>query len=157
MYILTIDLLLTITDKRLTCPLVREVAPHGQDSNLQTRINIWSWAQTGLDTKTNRLTDRQLQCDFDLARVESESSQNWVSPRQSWKKGSAEDLLWVGIYCDCEWLYKAWATNPIIQSKPRLIRHTQNRDSVLQDKLKMFPIISDTLSAPSKHILARTL
>jgi hypothetical protein len=54
-----------MTDKWQTRPLVREGAPHGQDSSFQTRRNIWS----GLDTKTDRLTDRQLQSDFDLGKA----------------------------------------------------------------------------------------
>jgi hypothetical protein len=49
-------ILLTMADKWQTRPLVREGAPHGQDSNFQTRMNIWSWGPTGLDTKTDRLT-----------------------------------------------------------------------------------------------------
>jgi hypothetical protein len=67
-----------MTDKWQNRPLVREGAPHGQDSNFQTRRNIW-----GLDTKTDRLTDRQSECDFDfdfeLAAVEARSS--WVHIR----------------------------------------------------------------------------
>jgi hypothetical protein len=43
-----------MTDKSQTRPLVREGAPHGQDSNFQTRRNI------------DRLTNRQSQCDFDF-------------------------------------------------------------------------------------------
>jgi hypothetical protein len=40
---LTLDLiLLTMIDKWQTRPLVREGAPYGQDSNFQTRMNIWS-------------------------------------------------------------------------------------------------------------------
>jgi hypothetical protein len=40
--------------------------------------------------------------------------QNGASPRQSWKKGLAEDLLWIKVvYCDYQWLYKEWSTNPI--------------------------------------------
>jgi hypothetical protein len=46
-----------MTVKWQTRPLVREGAPHGQDSNFQTRRNIWS---------RDRLTDRQSQCDFDF-------------------------------------------------------------------------------------------
>jgi hypothetical protein len=52
----------TMTDKWQTRPLVREGAPHGRESNFQTRRNIW----LGLDTKTDRLIDRQSQCDFDF-------------------------------------------------------------------------------------------
>jgi hypothetical protein len=50
-----------MTDKWQTRPLVREGAPHGQDSNFKTRR-----APAGVDTKTDRQTDRQLQCDFDF-------------------------------------------------------------------------------------------
>jgi hypothetical protein len=46
--------------KRQTRPHVREGGPHGEHSNLQTRMNIWSWALDGV-----RHTDRQLQCEFD--------------------------------------------------------------------------------------------
>jgi hypothetical protein len=45
LFILTTDLLLlTMTDKRQTRPLIRECAPEGQDSNSQTESNTWSWA-----------------------------------------------------------------------------------------------------------------
>jgi hypothetical protein len=49
-----------MTDKWQTRPLVREGAPYGRDSNFQGRIN-----SPELDTKTDRLTGRQLQCDSD--------------------------------------------------------------------------------------------
>jgi hypothetical protein len=52
--------------------LSSERAPHKNDRNCQTVINIWSWAPdgVGLDTKTYWLTDRQSQCDFN-SRVQS--------------------------------------------------------------------------------------
>jgi hypothetical protein len=53
------------SDNRQTRPLVREGATHEQDSNFQTRRNIWSWAPDGARHQ-DRLTDGQLQCDFDL-------------------------------------------------------------------------------------------
>jgi hypothetical protein len=37
----------------------------GPDSNCQTVLNIWTWSPDGLDNKTDRLTDRQSQCDSD--------------------------------------------------------------------------------------------
>jgi hypothetical protein len=42
-----------------------------------------------------------------------------MSGRQSRKKGSAEDLLWViVIYCDYERLYKEWSINPTANPNP---------------------------------------
>jgi hypothetical protein len=44
-----------------TRPLVREGAPHGQDSNYQIGTNIWSWAPVEArhqDRQTDWLTDR---------------------------------------------------------------------------------------------------
>jgi hypothetical protein len=38
------QILSTMTDKLQTRPLVREGAPHGQDSNFHLKRNIWSWA-----------------------------------------------------------------------------------------------------------------
>jgi hypothetical protein len=50
-----------------TRPLVREGAPYRQDSNFQQNKQISGHKppQMGLDTKTDRLTDRQSQCDSD--------------------------------------------------------------------------------------------
>jgi hypothetical protein len=48
----------TMTDKRQTRPLVREGAPHGQDSNFQQEETSGHESQLGLDTKTDRQTDR---------------------------------------------------------------------------------------------------
>jgi hypothetical protein len=45
-----------LTDKWQTRPLVREVAPYGQDCNFQWKINIWSWAPDGARHQ-DRLTD----------------------------------------------------------------------------------------------------
>jgi hypothetical protein len=59
-----------MTDKWQIRPLVREGAPHGQDSNFQTRRSM------GLDTKTDKLTDHQLQCDSDS---DSEASISTIS------------------------------------------------------------------------------
>jgi hypothetical protein len=39
-------ILLTMNDKWQTRPFVREGAPYGQDSNFQTRMNIWLWGST---------------------------------------------------------------------------------------------------------------
>jgi hypothetical protein len=52
--------------KRQTRPLAREGSTQNQDRYCQRVIDIWSWAQMGLETKTYWLTDRQLQCDFDF-------------------------------------------------------------------------------------------
>jgi hypothetical protein len=52
-------ILLTVTDRKQTQPLIREGASHGQDSNRRTGTNIWLLSQKELDTKTDRLTDRQ--------------------------------------------------------------------------------------------------
>jgi hypothetical protein len=66
MYILTTDLLLlTDSDKRQTRPLVREGAPYRQDSNFQEEEISGHEPQTGLDTKTDWLTDRHSECDSD--------------------------------------------------------------------------------------------
>jgi hypothetical protein len=43
-----------MTDKWQTQPLVRDGAPYGQDTNFQTRRNVWSWAPVG-----SRHQDRQ--------------------------------------------------------------------------------------------------
>jgi hypothetical protein len=96
----------------------------------------------GLNTKTYWLTDRQSQCDFDfdfefdssssVQQSRAESRQNWVSPGQSRKNGSAEGLLWVTvIYCDYEWLYKEWPTNPITNPTPVLLVTPINRDNIM--------------------------
>jgi hypothetical protein len=50
-----------MTDKWQTRPLDREGAPNGQDSNFHKKKT-----SLGLDTKTDRLTDRQLQLEFDF-------------------------------------------------------------------------------------------
>jgi hypothetical protein len=50
----------TVHWQRQTRPLVRELAPQGQDSNSQTESNIWSWAPDGArhqDRLTDWLTD----------------------------------------------------------------------------------------------------
>jgi hypothetical protein len=60
--------------KRQTRPLVREDAPEKQYRNCQRVINIWSWAQMGLDTKTYWLTNRQSQCNFDFDFETGQSS-----------------------------------------------------------------------------------
>jgi hypothetical protein len=53
--------------RRQTRPLVREGAPQKQDHTCHTVINIWSWAQMGLDTKTYWLTvNRNVTLTFDL-------------------------------------------------------------------------------------------
>jgi hypothetical protein len=57
----TIDnaqLLLTVTDKRQTRPLVREGAQQRQDSKIQTELISGRKSQGGLDAKTHWLTDR---------------------------------------------------------------------------------------------------
>jgi hypothetical protein len=54
-----------MTDKWQTRPLVREDAPYGQDCNFKRKINIWSWAADGARHQ-GRLTDRQLQSNFDF-------------------------------------------------------------------------------------------
>jgi hypothetical protein len=58
MYIPAIDLM-TDYDKRQTWPLVREGAPHRQDTNFQKKKSGHE-PHTGLNTKTDWLTDRQL-------------------------------------------------------------------------------------------------
>jgi hypothetical protein len=52
-------LLLTVTDKRQTRPLVKEGAQQRQDSNIQTELISGRKSQSGLDAKTYWLTDRQ--------------------------------------------------------------------------------------------------
>jgi hypothetical protein len=48
---LTMDvILLTVTDRRLIRPLVREGAPHGQDNNRQTGTNILAMSPRGGST-----------------------------------------------------------------------------------------------------------
>jgi hypothetical protein len=51
-------------------PLVREGAPNEQDRHFHIRKKKKEKSghepQSGLNTKTDRLTDRQSQCDFDL-------------------------------------------------------------------------------------------
>jgi hypothetical protein len=61
----TDKLLLTENDKWQTRPFVREDAPQRQDSNFQTtnfgqKVISGHKSQTGLDTLTYWLTDRQL-------------------------------------------------------------------------------------------------
>jgi hypothetical protein len=56
----------TMTDKRQTRPLVREGAPHGQAVTFKQEEISGRVPQPGLDDKTDRLTDRQSQCDFDF-------------------------------------------------------------------------------------------
>jgi hypothetical protein len=46
------QLLLTVTDKRQTRPLVREGAPQRQDSKFQTELMSGRKSHSGLDTKT---------------------------------------------------------------------------------------------------------
>jgi hypothetical protein len=116
---MTNDLLLQkMTDKRQTHPLVREGVPQRQNRDCQTVINIWSWAPDGAlhkDWLTEWLTvSYNVTLNFTFAPAVQFSwrqvivDQNWVSLRQSWNKGSAEDLLLViVIYCDYEWLYKS--------------------------------------------------
>jgi hypothetical protein len=56
---LTIDkLLLAVIDERQTRPLLREGAPQ-TDSEFQTKLIFGCKSQSGLDTKTYRLTDRK--------------------------------------------------------------------------------------------------
>jgi hypothetical protein len=62
MYRLPIALLLaTVTDKRQTCPLVREGTSHEQYLNSLTATNNWSAAP-----HQDRLTDRRSQRDFEF-------------------------------------------------------------------------------------------
>jgi hypothetical protein len=51
-------LLSTAADTGQIRPLVREGAPHGQDSNRQTGTNVWSWVPKEARHQ-DRLTDRQ--------------------------------------------------------------------------------------------------
>jgi hypothetical protein len=46
------QLLLTVTDKRQTRPLVREEAPQRQDSKIQTELISGRKPYSGLDTNT---------------------------------------------------------------------------------------------------------
>jgi hypothetical protein len=46
------QLLLKVTDKRQTRPLVREGTPQRQDSNFQTELISGRKSHSGLDTKT---------------------------------------------------------------------------------------------------------
>jgi hypothetical protein len=60
----------------------------------------------------------------------SRSSQNWVSPRQSRKKGLAEDLLLT--YCNLLWLWvivQGEINKSNYQSEPHLISHTHTCDN----------------------------
>jgi hypothetical protein len=75
----------TMTDKWQIRPFVREGAPHGQNSNFQTRMNIWSWFPDGARNQ-DRLTDRQLQCDSDFHSENSENPANESYP--VWRRGS---------------------------------------------------------------------
>jgi hypothetical protein len=50
------QLLLTVTDKRQTRPLVRKGAQQKQHSEIQTELISGHKSQGGLDTKTYRLT-----------------------------------------------------------------------------------------------------
>jgi hypothetical protein len=81
---MTVDiLLLTVFDIRRPALSSERVPSKGQDSNSQIVTNIWS----GLDIKTDRLTDRQSQCDSDSAsaigskwefQVKNERSNEWI-------------------------------------------------------------------------------
>jgi hypothetical protein len=51
------QLLLTVTDKRQTRPLVREGAQQRQHSTIQTEVIFGRKSQDGLDAKTYCLTD----------------------------------------------------------------------------------------------------
>jgi hypothetical protein len=55
-----------MTDKWQTRLLAIEGAPYGQDSNFQPKQISGHEPQRGLDTKTDSLTDHQLQSDFDF-------------------------------------------------------------------------------------------
>jgi hypothetical protein len=53
------QLLLTVTDKRQTRPLVREGAQQKQDSKILTELISGRKSHSGLDAKTYWLTDGQ--------------------------------------------------------------------------------------------------
>jgi hypothetical protein len=61
------QLLLTVTDKRQTRPLVREGAPQRQDSKIQTELISGRKSHSGFDTKTYSLTHRQSYRDFSFS------------------------------------------------------------------------------------------
>jgi hypothetical protein len=62
-----------------------------RDRNCQTVLNIWSKLQMGLDTKTDRLTDRQSQCDFDfgLSNIRSQVPRDYDRERLRWQRPAA--------------------------------------------------------------------
>jgi hypothetical protein len=67
MYILTIDLMLTMTLTNDRPVLSSERAHHMDRTVTYNQEEISGHeSQTGIDTKIGRLTDRQLQCDFDF-------------------------------------------------------------------------------------------
>jgi hypothetical protein len=105
-----------MTDKWQTRPLVREGAPYGQDCNFQSKCISDHEPQTGLDIKTDRLTDCQSQSDSDseegseelrvtrvavAAEAYEQASKQAVSSRstEKYKKSAC-----VGFTCDLKTL-----------------------------------------------------
>jgi hypothetical protein len=66
-----------------------------------------NWARIEIGSQNWVRTEEATRSEWSQPRSEwKESSQNRMSPRQSWKKGSAKYLMWIiVIYCDYEWLY----------------------------------------------------
>jgi hypothetical protein len=93
-----------MTDKLQTRPLVGEGAPHGEDSNFQTEETSGHEPQQGLDTKTDRLTDRQLQCDFDFKSVDFRDAS-----LPAWEQRNLiEGVSVVGRIIEKRWQRESW-------------------------------------------------